>query len=42
VDVVTGITRSRGLGAKNVAGGMSAWMRSGLPMVGDEGKPRVA
>ncbi len=32
----------RGFRAENVEGGMKAWKAAGLPMVGDEGAPRVA
>jgi rhodanese-related sulfurtransferase len=34
--------RSRGFEVVNLAGGLTAWLRSGLPLVGDEGSPRVA
>lgn len=34
--------RGRGFEVVNLVGGMAAWMRSGLPMIGDEGSPRVA
>lgn len=31
-DLATDLARARGLDAKNVAGGMSAWARAGLPV----------
>jgi len=31
-DLATDMARARGLDAKNVAGGMSAWARAGLPV----------
>ena len=34
--------RGRGFEVVNLAGGLTAWLRSGLPLVGDEGSPRVA